>query len=181
MISYFNFYFYFTSIVPLFKYTFDFDYFDSTVNDSITIYSFDSSGCSISTSPIIDSCKASPTSNISTIIDSSSSNLSFYSSFNYSFDHYVISSINSSYYSYLIDFNRLLIIPLYYSFKFNIFSFDVIHSFGLLSYGIKIDGIPGRFNISSLLLSSFIGSHSGFCYELCGQGHSLMLIQSFSL
>ena len=43
-------------------------------------------------------------------------------------------------------------------------------------FGIKIDAIPGRINLASTLRSLFKGEHRGFCFELCGQGHSSMLI-----
>jgi heme/copper-type cytochrome/quinol oxidase subunit 2 len=77
---------------------------------------------------------------------------------------------------YLFDINRFLIIPLWTSFKIIVFSFDVIHSLGFYCFGIKIDAIPGRINLASTLRSLFKGEHRGFCFELCGQGHSSMLI-----
>ena len=81
---------------------------------------------------------------------------------------------------YLFDINRLIIFPLFSSFKLNILSFDVIHCLGLYSFGIKIDGIPGRIHLGSTLRSIFKGEHRGFCFELCGQGHSSMLIAGVS-
>ena len=77
---------------------------------------------------------------------------------------------------YLFDINRFLIIPLWTSFKIIVFSFDVIHSLGFYCFGIKIDAIPARINLGSTLRSLFKGEHRGFCFELCGQGHSSMLI-----
>jgi len=105
--------------------------------------------------------------------------LGTYSIFAFSF------SFSSSLYSwqsccyvpfYLFDINRFLIIPLWTSFKIIVFCFDVISSFGLYCFGIKIDAIPGRINLASTLRSLFKGEHRGFCFELCGQGHSSMLI-----
>ena len=52
----------------------------------------------------------------------------------------------------------------------------MIHSLGFYSFGIKIDAIPGRINLADTLRSLFKGEHRGFCFELCGQGHSSMLI-----
>lgn len=57
-------------------------------------------------------------------------------------------------------------------------SYDVIHSIGFYSLGIKIDAIPSRINVSSSLRPLFIGEYRGFCFELCGQGHSLMLVSN---
>ena len=62
-----------------------------------------------------------------------------------------------------------------------VFSFDVIHSLGFYCFGIKIDAIPARINLGSTLRSLFKGEHRGFCFELCGQGHSSMLIVGLCL
>jgi cytochrome c oxidase subunit 2 len=51
----------------------------------------------------------------------------------------------------------------------------VIHSFGFHSLGFKSDAIPGRLNFVSLLFLLSSGSYLGYCYELCGLGHSSML------
>ena len=98
----------------------------------------------------------------------------------YYFDHYIIVNYHNSYF-YLFDLNRSIIFPLWSTFKINIFSFDVIHCLGLYSFGIKIDGIPGRIHLGSILRSIFKGEHKGFCFELCGQGHSSMLIAGIIL
>jgi len=55
-------------------------------------------------------------------------------------------------------------------------SYDVIHSLGIYSLGIKIDAIPGRYNVSSTIRTLIKGDQRGLCYELCGYGHSSMLI-----
>jgi len=78
--------------------------------------------------------------------------------------------------SYLDSFNNELLLPLYSTIRFYVFSYDVIHSFGIYSFGIKIDAIPGRFNVTSTIRTLIKGEHKGFCYELCGYGHSSMLI-----
>ena len=54
-------------------------------------------------------------------------------------------------------------------------SLDVIHSFGLYSIACKVDVVPGRINSAASLRSSLKGELRGFCFELCGFGHSLML------
>nr|QTF98757.1 cytochrome c oxidase subunit II [Ruditapes philippinarum] len=52
---------------------------------------------------------------------------------------------------------------------------DVIHSWGVLELGVKIDTIPGR--VSAVSVEPCIpGVFYGFCYELCGPGHSEMPI-----
>nr|BAV25001.1 cytochrome c oxidase subunit II [Isorropodon fossajaponicum] len=52
---------------------------------------------------------------------------------------------------------------------------DVMHSWGVGSLGVKCDAVPGRVNslgISPLRSGVFFGN----CYELCGEGHSMMPI-----
>ena len=99
--------------------------------------------------------------------------------FYFYFDHYFVVHCRNSFY-YLIDMNRLIIFPLWSTFKLNLFSFDVIHSLGYYSFGFKIDAIPGRIHLASILRLIFKGEHKGFCFELCGQGHSSMLRFVFS-
>ena len=61
------------------------------------------------------------------------------------------------------------------------FSFDVIHSIGFYSFGSKVDAIPGRINLACTLRFLGKGEHRGFCFELCGQGHSSMLMVALCL
>ena len=70
------------------------------------------------------------------------------------------------------------IINLHYSLylSFLTFSFDVIHTLGFYSWGIKIDAIPGRINLTTTLRLLWKGEYRGKCFELCGQGHLSMLI-----
>nr|BBA25617.1 cytochrome c oxidase subunit II [Ectenagena laubieri] len=52
---------------------------------------------------------------------------------------------------------------------------DVMHSWGVGSLGVKCDAVPGRVNslgITPLRSGVFYGN----CYELCGEGHSMMPI-----
>ena len=62
-----------------------------------------------------------------------------------------------------------------------IYSFDVIHTLGFYSWGIKIDAIPGRINSASILRLLWKGEFRGKCFELRGQGHLSMLVQSIAL
>nr|QDO71841.1 cytochrome c oxidase subunit II [Macridiscus multifarius] len=54
-------------------------------------------------------------------------------------------------------------------------SADVIHSWGVSELGVKVDAIPGRVSAVSVE-PSLPGVFYGFCYELCGPGHSEMPI-----
>ena len=48
---------------------------------------------------------------------------------------------------------------------------DVIHRWGVSSFGVKADAIPGRVNTVKVV-PLISGVFTGFCYELCGVGHS---------
>jgi len=43
---------------------------------------------------------------------------------------------------------------------------------------IKIDAIPGRINLANTLRLLWKGEYRGKCFELCGQGHLSMIINS---
>lgn len=53
---------------------------------------------------------------------------------------------------------------------------DVIHSWAVPSFGVKIDAIPGRLNQVSLYLKN-TGTFYGQCSELCGVNHAFMPIE----
>ena len=57
-------------------------------------------------------------------------------------------------------------------------SYDVIHSVGFYSIGIKVDAIPTKLNITSSIRTLKKGQYRGFCFELCGYGHTSMLLTS---
>ena len=52
---------------------------------------------------------------------------------------------------------------------------DVIHSFAVPSFGIKIDAVPGRLNDTWFQATSE-GRFHGQCSELCGKDHAFMPI-----
>jgi cytochrome c oxidase subunit 2 len=52
---------------------------------------------------------------------------------------------------------------------------DVIHSFDVLSFGIRIDAVPGRMN-ETWFKATKMGMFYGQCTELCGKDHSFMPI-----
>lgn len=52
---------------------------------------------------------------------------------------------------------------------------DVIHSFAVPSFGIRIDAIPGRINDTWFKATS-VGRYHGQCSELCGKDHAFMPI-----
>ncbi|MDR3467138.1 MAG: cytochrome c oxidase subunit II [Xanthobacteraceae bacterium] len=52
---------------------------------------------------------------------------------------------------------------------------DVIHSFAIPAFGIKIDAIPGRLN-ETWFKATKTGWYYGQCSELCGKDHAFMPI-----
>ena len=52
---------------------------------------------------------------------------------------------------------------------------DVIHSFAVPSFGIKIDAVPGRIN-ETWFTATREGVYYGQCSELCGKDHAFMPI-----
>jgi cytochrome c oxidase subunit 2 len=52
---------------------------------------------------------------------------------------------------------------------------DVIHSFTVPSFGIRMDAVPGRIN-ETWFQATIEGTYYGQCSELCGKDHSFMPI-----
>ena len=72
-----------------------------------------------------------------------------------------------------------LYVPANKSIIFNVTSNDVMHNFGLMDFRVKIDAIPGRYNIVGITTPPLNGnSQLNFtirCYELCGTYHTDMI------
>ena len=67
-----------------------------------------------------------------------------------------------------------LVLPVDQTVQFNLWSPDVIHSFGIDSFLMKMDVVPGRVN-QFQAKPTVIGDYVGKCFELCGTYHSRML------
>jgi len=52
---------------------------------------------------------------------------------------------------------------------------DVLHSWAVPSFGLKIDACPGRLNSVNLFIKR-IGLFFGQCSEICGVNHGFMPI-----
>jgi len=59
--------------------------------------------------------------------------------------------------------------------KLKITADDVIHSWTVPSFGLKLDAIPGRINTTVLYVPN-VGTYYGQCSELCGVNHAYMPI-----
>jgi cytochrome c oxidase subunit 2 len=52
---------------------------------------------------------------------------------------------------------------------------DVIHSWAMPAFGVKIDAVPGRLN-EDWFKAEKVGIYYGQCSELCGKDHAFMPI-----
>jgi heme/copper-type cytochrome/quinol oxidase subunit 2 len=57
-------------------------------------------------------------------------------------------------------------------------SSDVLHSWAVPSFGVKIDAVPGRLNQTSIYVKN-TGTFYGQCSELCGVNHAFMPIEVY--
>ncbi|MBZ9934791.1 cytochrome c oxidase subunit II [Mesorhizobium sp. BR1-1-16] len=75
----------------------------------------------------------------------------------------------------LLAVDNEMIVPVGTVVRMQVIGQDVIHSFALPSFGIKIDAIPGRLN-ETWFLAEREGIYYGQCSELCGINHAFMPI-----
>ena len=52
---------------------------------------------------------------------------------------------------------------------------DVLHSWTIPSFGLKVDACPGRLNLVNLFIKR-VGLFFGQCSEICGVNHGFMPI-----
>jgi len=74
-----------------------------------------------------------------------------------------------------MEVDNRMIVPIYEHIRLLVTSSDVIHSWAVPSFGIKIDAIPGRLSQGSLLIKR-PGIFYGQCSEICGVNHGFMPI-----
>ena len=75
----------------------------------------------------------------------------------------------------LLSVDNELVVPVNKVVRVQVTGFDVIHSFTVPSFGIKIDAIPGRLN-ETWFKATKEGWYYGQCSELCGKDHAFMPI-----
>jgi cytochrome c oxidase subunit 2 len=68
-----------------------------------------------------------------------------------------------------------LVVPVNKVVRVQVTGADVIHSFGVPAFGIKVDAIPGRLN-ETWFKATRTGMFYGQCSELCGRDHAFMPI-----
>ena len=75
----------------------------------------------------------------------------------------------------LLDVDNKVIIPTDTHIRLIVTGADVLHSFAVPSFGVKIDAVPGRLNQVSVLIQRE-GLYYGQCSEICGVYHGFMPI-----
>ena len=76
----------------------------------------------------------------------------------------------------LLEVDRRLVLPFGTNIRVLVTSYDVIHSWTVPSFGIKVDALPGRLNEYYLNLN-YLGLFYGQCSEICGVNHGFMPIK----
>ncbi len=75
----------------------------------------------------------------------------------------------------LLSVDNEMVVPVDKIVRVQVTGSDVIHSFAVPSFGIKIDAIPGRLN-ETWFKATKEGIYYGQCSELCGKNHAFMPI-----
>lgn len=75
----------------------------------------------------------------------------------------------------LLTVDNEVVVPVGKIVRVQVTAADVIHSFALPSFGVKIDALPGRLN-ESWFQATKEGVYYGQCSELCGRDHAFMPI-----
>ena len=77
--------------------------------------------------------------------------------------------------TWLLQTNNYVVVPVGQVVRMQVTASDVIHSWAMPSFGVKMDGIPGRLNETWFQVDE-PGIYYGQCSELCGKDHAYMPI-----
>ena len=75
----------------------------------------------------------------------------------------------------LLAVDNQVVVPVDTFIRLQVTAGDVLHSFAVPSFGIKLDGVPGRLN-ETYFKAEREGLFYGQCSELCGKDHAYMPI-----
>jgi cytochrome c oxidase subunit 2 len=75
----------------------------------------------------------------------------------------------------LLSVDNEIVVPINKVVRVQVTGAEVIHSFAVPSFGIKIDAVPGRLN-ETWFKATKEGTFYGQCSELCGKDHAFMPI-----
>jgi cytochrome c oxidase subunit II len=75
----------------------------------------------------------------------------------------------------LLTVDNEMVVPINKIVRVQVTAADVLHSFAMPSFGVKVDAVPGRLN-ETWFKAEQEGVYHGQCSELCGNGHPYMPI-----
>lgn len=75
----------------------------------------------------------------------------------------------------LLAVDNQVVVPVGKNIRIQVTAADVIHSFAMPAFGVKVDAIPGRLN-ETWFNADRTGVYFGQCSELCGKDHAFMPI-----
>jgi len=75
----------------------------------------------------------------------------------------------------LLEVDNRVVLPVQTHIRILITSADVLHSWAVPSFGVKVDACPGRLNQTSVFIKRE-GTYFGQCSEICGVNHGFMPI-----
>jgi cytochrome c oxidase subunit 2 len=92
------------------------------------------------------------------------------------FDSYMVNTEDLTIGSFrLLEVDNRVVLPVKTHIRLLVTAADVLHSWAVPSFGIKIDACPGRLSQISLFLKR-VGVYYGQCSEICGVNHGFMPI-----
>jgi cytochrome c oxidase subunit 2 len=92
------------------------------------------------------------------------------------FDSYMIATDDLTKGAFrLLEVDNRVVLPINTHIRLLITAADVLHSWAIPSFGIKVDACPGRLTQTSLFLKRE-GTYYGQCSEICGVNHGFMPI-----
>jgi cytochrome c oxidase subunit II len=95
---------------------------------------------------------------------------------NFTFDSYMIAAADlQPGQPRLLETDNRVVVPVNTNIRIQTTADDVIHSWAMSQFGIKIDAIPGRLNEAWINVEQ-PGVYYGQCSELCGVNHGFMPI-----
>ncbi|PZP56105.1 MAG: hypothetical protein DI586_04725, partial [Micavibrio aeruginosavorus] len=76
----------------------------------------------------------------------------------------------------LLSTDNVVVLPVDTVVRIQVTASDVLHSFAVPAFGIKVDAVPGRLNETWAKIEK-PGVYYGQCSELCGKDHGFMPIE----
>jgi len=83
---------------------------------------------------------------------------------------------NAQHLPYLLETNLPMYVPVNQVVRVQLTAEDVIHSWSVPAFGVKLDAVPGRLN-QTWFKADRLGTFYGQCSQLCGANHSYMPIE----